>query len=1379
MPMPPLTYKAGGKSPKASMSCGQVKKSTRPGKKIMKLYCTDGKKKLVHAGATGYGHNYSDAARRSFKARHKCDTAKPGTAKHLACTELWAGKGGSTKSSPQNRKGKYAVGGPYLNINPYNPEGYNDFEVMKTQSQGEMDLSKTAQKKIARRQTGRNIGSTAYGVLEGILDTTTFGLTDQLTDRGYDALSSLGREQTEARKKQSDRYRTAGQVVGATTSAILTGGATTGSAIGTTDFGTFANEGPQGLQTGLNIAGKVGGIAAGNISPDGSMGIFQDTQAGDILSQLGSQSSFGGTGTGTENLMNVYAPNVKQGLDSAQNVSGSFESFQSANPDAGFGDYLAKVMKENPELLQQLFARLGTQQQFRYGGPISYQAGGPGDPPSSRQKLPTLYVDRNDPAGQARYQAYQDSLLLHNNTIGSIKALQDAKTIAEWKSHNPDSFDPSSQAFKDHVAARARLGEPEPKARFDKDFSRSMFISPVSSRYFTQEYYEPVQPVEYGVNYMTPLAPKETSLPQRNLAIPNLPRVSRFDKQPYYTVDKKGNKILSGMDIWDERTKSWKRREVTPEEIQYYSPKTKDLGRVEFVGGGELPPANTSPNLTALAQANPDNNYFNDINLGPAGASSNAYVEDAIRFSYGPNGQTQFTVQTGQDKRGNPLYRTTDLSGLEKTVNSIEDENLRMAALGNMPGPLSYNKGYANLDLSPAARRSLGKESYFGDFGTEGNRQDIGSWEALMGSMNYLDVDPKTLKMQPISTVALRGPSKPNPVPEGRGIESCGPNGCIWQNQAGGPISYALGGETDPPKRNTDPLKYQVAGIKPTRQDSLDLYNNSIQLDKFYKAAQAKLPLEPFIEFVFNDIADDPMDPMDYLKEVDRQDRYQPVSKTLPFEHYVKTKGNLIGARDWLKGGDNEKDFPVAYIHPNIKPQFQGDASVPVDPTDPLQGNIFAYQYRYIPLAIAPFDILSEEDKKKRIEQFGLSGVPKSYLNPPKLETPSRPTLELAVPTSNPTLKPQPRTQPIMRSDNSGNESSRGNRYGQYQIGERVWDDKRKQWVDHIWSREEQEQNAKLAVDKPEPKEIIPPKFRYGGPVKYQTGGPIDSANPEQTPTEPEKIVYIGAGITRAGSMEDPKGILDRENARAYYKALGYKDENIRFLEGAGQTKELENSILKAVRENPQGNIIIDAFSGAIGSAKRAWPELTEEERKRVSEIIMAGGAYKGGWLASEDNFPGTKFTNRPDIKGHYAHYEQYLKKLQESQPKVEEPKPQLWSPPSPQVTNPANIYQGYPAEPVSTYVAPPVLPNNRVQLNPPDFRYGGGLRRWFKEDWTDVKTGEPCGRKSASDSSRPYPYCRPANKVSSKTPATTKHPEAKSRAKSKTGPTRVKPITR
>ena len=95
------------KSAKASMRCGEVRPSNRAGKKIMKLYCEGGKRKLVHAGAKGYGHNYSDAARKSFRARHKCDTAKPGTAKHLACTELWAGKGGRTKSSPKSPRGKY------------------------------------------------------------------------------------------------------------------------------------------------------------------------------------------------------------------------------------------------------------------------------------------------------------------------------------------------------------------------------------------------------------------------------------------------------------------------------------------------------------------------------------------------------------------------------------------------------------------------------------------------------------------------------------------------------------------------------------------------------------------------------------------------------------------------------------------------------------------------------------------------------------------------------------------------------------------------------------------------------------------------------------------------------------------------------------------------------------------------------------------------------------------------------------------------------------------------------------------------------------------------------------------------------------------------
>lgn len=93
---------------KSKMKCNSPVPSDRPGKKKMVLACSNGQEKLIHFGAKGYGHNYSDAARRSFKARHGCDEANDKlSAKYWACNHLWAGKGGSTQSSPKSRKGKY------------------------------------------------------------------------------------------------------------------------------------------------------------------------------------------------------------------------------------------------------------------------------------------------------------------------------------------------------------------------------------------------------------------------------------------------------------------------------------------------------------------------------------------------------------------------------------------------------------------------------------------------------------------------------------------------------------------------------------------------------------------------------------------------------------------------------------------------------------------------------------------------------------------------------------------------------------------------------------------------------------------------------------------------------------------------------------------------------------------------------------------------------------------------------------------------------------------------------------------------------------------------------------------------------------------------
>jgi hypothetical protein len=93
---------------KSKMACNRPVPSDRPGKKKMVKACAGGTEKLLHFGAEGYGNNYSPAARKSFKARHSCDTASDKlTPRYWACKNLWAGPGGSTTPSPKSKKGKY------------------------------------------------------------------------------------------------------------------------------------------------------------------------------------------------------------------------------------------------------------------------------------------------------------------------------------------------------------------------------------------------------------------------------------------------------------------------------------------------------------------------------------------------------------------------------------------------------------------------------------------------------------------------------------------------------------------------------------------------------------------------------------------------------------------------------------------------------------------------------------------------------------------------------------------------------------------------------------------------------------------------------------------------------------------------------------------------------------------------------------------------------------------------------------------------------------------------------------------------------------------------------------------------------------------------
>ena len=89
------------------MTCNRPQKSWRPGKKRVVKACSEGQEEIIHYGATGYGHNYSSVARKNFRARHHCSTAKDKlTARYWACEDLWT-KGGSRENCPKSKKCKF------------------------------------------------------------------------------------------------------------------------------------------------------------------------------------------------------------------------------------------------------------------------------------------------------------------------------------------------------------------------------------------------------------------------------------------------------------------------------------------------------------------------------------------------------------------------------------------------------------------------------------------------------------------------------------------------------------------------------------------------------------------------------------------------------------------------------------------------------------------------------------------------------------------------------------------------------------------------------------------------------------------------------------------------------------------------------------------------------------------------------------------------------------------------------------------------------------------------------------------------------------------------------------------------------------------------
>lgn len=126
----------------------------------------------------------------------------------------------------------------------------------------------------------KDIGAGAYGIGEGVLDTATFGLTDQLTDKGYTALQKAGGTTNEEELKQQNAIRGGGNIAGAAGTAIFTGGATTGAAIGQSAKGAneivqntniVPDEYKQTAGSIINLAGTAGSMATGSLGSTSNM----------------------------------------------------------------------------------------------------------------------------------------------------------------------------------------------------------------------------------------------------------------------------------------------------------------------------------------------------------------------------------------------------------------------------------------------------------------------------------------------------------------------------------------------------------------------------------------------------------------------------------------------------------------------------------------------------------------------------------------------------------------------------------------------------------------------------------------------------------------------------------------------------------------------------------------------------------------------------------------------------------------------------------------------------------------------------------------------------------------------------------------------------
>jgi hypothetical protein len=198
------------------------------------------------------------------------------------------------------------------------------------------------------------------------------------------------------------------------------------------------------------------------------------------------------------------------------------------------------------------------------------------------------------------------------------------------------------------------------------------------------------------------------------------------------------------------------------------------------------------------------------------------------------------------------------------------------------------------------------------------------------------------------------------------------------QQQAQGGYMYSEGGTIDPPDGVTRPNQA-------TRADSIAVLNNALQLEKYYKNKRYKSRDE--VDF------NSPVDEKNNIRYFQENNRSGIVTnrsnsdKLRLSDYYINLDKNKFLMRE---GANSILDLraPIGLYDRRIYPQTYISYDN-VDTKDVLSGDV-AGLYKYAPLAVTPWDMLNEAQRKERVRKYGRAGVPSSWNSSPPPPPPPR-----------------------------------------------------------------------------------------------------------------------------------------------------------------------------------------------------------------------------------------------------------------------------------------------------------------------------------------------------------------------------------------------------